>query len=487
MTLTKSANDSFLKRNIDKFIILIFVLQPLMDILSFWIDKLGISNVLTLLLRFAVLAVTALVGFIVSKNKKIYFGFAGIALFVLIGHCYACHLQEYLNPIDDIANYVRVIQMPLFVLCFISFLKLDERSYSAVEKGLIINFIIITVSIVLSVVTGTYGHTYVDNEIGVLGWFNTSNAQSSIMSILTPLMAIFAYRKKNYWLIVLAVVASFAQLYFLGTRLAFMAMAATVFGMMITMLIRTDWNWKVVAILLLSFAVCCAFVKQSPMYRNQTVYAQSMNDKQGDANVMMNMMDSERSKEEWERMSNAEKKEILSVIYEFYNTKFLCRRFGIDEVLDVYDYTYSIQEITATRHQKIIFCNLLMKEQNSVWSRLFGMELSRMNYAGNIYDVENDFHGVYFLYGYVGLILFILFIGYFVLLIIKALITDFKKYFTWEAAAFGIAFCIALIYAYNTAGVLRRPNSSFYLSVILAVIYYLIKIRNYNREGPVSL
>ena len=43
-----------------------------------------------------------------------------------------------------------------------------------------------------------------------------------------------------------------------------------------------------------------------------------------------------------------------------------------------------------------------------------------------------------------------------------------------------MAFCIALIYAYNTAGVLRRPNSSFYLSVLLAVIYYLTTIRNYD-------
>ena len=103
-----------------------------------------------------------------------------------------------------------------------------------------------------------------------------------------------------------------------------------------------------------------------------------------------------------------------------------------------------------------------------------------MTYAGNIYDVENDFHGVFYLYGYFGLIFFILFVGYFVYLILKVLIRDFKKYFTWEAAAFGMAFCIALIYAYNTAGVLRRPNSSFYLSVLLAVIYYLTTIRNYD-------
>jgi hypothetical protein len=47
-----------------------------------------------------------------------------------------------------------------------------------------------------------------------------------------------------------------------------------------------------------------------------------------------------------------------------------------------------------------------------------------------------------------------------------------------------MAFCMALIYAYNTAGVLRRPNSSFYLSVLLGVIYYLTMIKDYGEKTP---
>ena len=48
-----------------------------------------------------------------------------------------------------------------------------------------------------------------------------------------------------------------------------------------------------------------------------------------------------------------------------------------------------------------------------------------------------------------------------------------------EAGAYGMAVVLALVNAYNTAGILRRPNASFYLSVILAVIYYLVKIKKY--------
>ena len=83
-----------------------------------------------------------------------------------------------------------------------------------------------------------------------------------------------------------------------------------------------------------------------------------------------------------------------------------------------------------------------------------------------------------------GLILLLCFIGYFFLLIVKALIRDFKTYFTPIAGAIGISLIILLVFSYFTAGVLRRPNASFYLSVVLALVYYLTKIKVYpTKEG----
>jgi len=98
--------------------------------------------------------------------------------------------------------------------------------------------------------------------------------------------------------------------------------------------------------------------------------------------------------------------------------------------------------------------------------------------------VENDFHGICFLYGWVGLAMMVAFIGYFLYLIVKCLIKDFRKYFTVEAGAFGIGLCLCLVYAYFTAGVLRRPNASIYMSVLLAVVYYLTQMRS---EQPDAL
>ena len=172
----------------------------------------------------------------------------------------------------------------------------------------------------------------------------------------------------------------------------------------------------------------------------------------------------------------------LCTIYNFYSPN-MCQRFGTARVMAAYGYSDQVTDITATRHRKIVFCEMLLDEQPFT-SRLFGMELGRMAFDGEIYDVENDFHGICFLYGWVGLAMMVAFIGYFLYLIVKCLIKDFRKYFTVEAGAFGIGMCLCLGYAYFTAGVLRSPNASIYMSVLLAVVYYLTQMRS---EQPDAL
>ena len=74
------------------------------------------------------------------------------------------------------------------------------------------------------------------------------------------------------------------------------------------------------------------------------------------------------------------------------------------------------------------------------------------------------------------------FLVYFIGLVIWALLKKFTRYFTWDAAGWGIAFVLVLPHIYCTAGVLRRPSASIYLSAALAAIYYLVKIKRYPDE-----
>lgn len=483
-----------LSRQLPNLILLLFLLQPLMDILSYWMDRFGLSNMPTLLLRFAVLAVVALTGFLVSKQKKIYFIFAGVCAFLVLGHSIACFAVGYLDIVTDLTNFIRVAQMPLFAICLISYLRANPKCYAAMEHGLILNFCLISLSVIVSYVTGTFEYTYLESKIGIIGWFATGNAQSAVMSLLCPIVVVLCYRRRNLLLFIPTTLLAFVQLYLIGTRLAFFTILVIAFGLILVAFLSHRVHLpSLIAVFLLAL-VCIGTYKLSPMYRMQHIYDAAMASKQGDANIMMERAMEEEDDEQQEDpeetdlteeellLRNKKRMRGLRVIYRYYATD-MSERFGVDRVIEAYNYTSQIPTITAARPRKIMFCRLLLDEHSWV-SHLFGMELSRMSFNGKNYDVENDFHGIFFLYGWAGLAAMLAFIGYFVYLIIRSLIHNFKRYFTIEAGAYGMAFCLCMIYAYCTAGVLRRPNASFYLSVLLAAIYYLTQLREYPEEVP---
>lgn len=459
------------KRLIDALpliVYLLIIIQPLLDIISYWTDHLSMGNTLTLALRFLVLVGFGLFGFLISKRKRAYFALAALYLILLAGHVYACAKHGYRNPFTDLTNFARVAQMPLFTFCFITCLKQNRRCYRAMEKGLVTNFWIITVALLISYITGTASATYEESGYGLAGWFSLGNSQCAILGILVPVVLTIAYRMRNFPLFVCSAVAGFGQLYMLGTRLAFFSIFVCALGLITVWILTHNLSKKYIAVLLAVCAISAATVKISPMYLNQHQYEQAMADKQVDAETMINTQ---------KDLSPEERMRGLQFVYHFYNPR-MCMRFGTERVMQSYQYTDTVSEITATRHQKIVFCNMLMQEHPTV-SRFFGMELSRMQFHDYIYDVENDFHGIYYLQGLVGLAYIVVLIACFVFLIIKALAYDFRKYFTLEAGAFGIAFCLTMLNAYETSGMLRRPNASFYLSLLLAVIFYLVSLHVY--------
>lgn len=476
---------SVLKKHLAVCIFILFAAQPAMDVLSFWLEKLGMSTVPSLLLRMLVLAATALAGYILSDRRKYYWYLAAVCVGFFVLHMAGCFIAGYVSPIADFTNYVRVIQIPLFTFCFISFLKADSRAFRWIKTGFLISFGIITVVVLLSVITGTNPHTYVDTQSGILGWFSTTNSQASIMSMVTPVLLCMAYRAKNPWILAITAVLSCGQLYFLGTRLAYMAIFASTIGIIFVTAVCGRANKEKYGILVLVAVISLAGFKISPMYQHQMSYGQTMQEKQS----VLNSMSADRgaavlTEEEKEEETNLDKLRAFNQIYVYYRSD-LVQRFGVEKVMENCDFSTNVSEITGARMSKIMFCSLLMDEEPFT-SRLFGLERDKMVYKGEMYDVENDFHGIYFLYGIVGLILFLAFLAYFLYLVAWALVKDAKKYFTLDAGAFGISLLLALINAYNTAGILRRPNASFYLSVILAVIYYLVKIKKYPETARAS-
>ena len=510
-------------------VMVLFVLQPLLDVLSFWMAKLQMSNLLTLALRLLVLVVMVLVGFCLSKRKKAYIIAAVICVVIGLGHMAASWNHGYLDVVGDLSNYIRVLQLPLTTLCLITALREHEKSYGAMQKAIVINIWIILAVQVLAVVTGTEPHTYTDGA-GLIGWFTNTNTQSAIVTMIAPIAVVRLYQKKGMkspWLWIV-LVCSCTSMYFLGTRLAYLGIVAMCFGLGCSMLLIRIRDWKKACAFLLVGVLFIALLPLAPMSGHRANHEEQMAQKQNWLNsaledpdrapttspeVITTLQPSEspepgetpRPSETPGAAENPEPtapvqrpiyydEELVASLtpaqldrikeltpnYNHYVSD-LVAIFGVERTVVMFDFTTDITAMTHNRTKKLLVAEALMDDA-PVLSKIFGLELARFTIGKYIYDVENDFHGIYYLYGITGIAAMVLFVGYFLLLIVKRLIKNFRRYFTLDAACWGIALVLGLAHSYFTAGVLRRPSASFYLAAVLAAVYYLLKIKKYPDE-----
>lgn len=483
------------------FVLVLFVIQPLMDVLSFWMTEFEMSNTPTLLLRLGLLGLTVLAGFWLSERKWVYFAAVGIIGFLAAGHMYACWEFGYQSIFTDLSNYVRVVQMPVTALCLITFLRRNEGCYDAMKKGVVACLSIMLGVQVLAIVSGTEPHTYIDGT-GYMGWFNNPNSQSANLSLLTPVAAMVMYQRYGFrnWKFWLVFLGGMVSMFFMGPRLCYLGIAATGIGLGVCMILIDPKGWKKALVFVSVALVLLGCLPLSPMLLHRDTHDGFQSGRQEDISAQLQDVDLPPldepgiSDEELERRKDIWQ-EALSHVYNVHAWDFVLI-FGQRETMEMYDFTYDITQLTALRPKKLKFAQLL-QSASPASAKWFGMELSRFsvdmsiygleNYGadgeGDVenYDVENDLHGIYFLYGAVGLGAMLAFLGYFLVQIVLALARDWKRYFTWDAAGWGIGLVMCLLHVYCTAGVLRRPNASFYLSATLAAVYYLVKIRKNPR------
>lgn len=432
----------------------ICVAQPLLDVLSYWTQVTGRGNTASLLLRMLLLAATAVVAFVISNRKRVYWALAGVIVLFLAAHVAACLRVGYQSPVSDLTNFVRVIQLPIYTLAFITLFLHTDRFLEVLETAFAINLFLIAGVTLLSVLTGTCMPTYGENNVGFSGWFWLPNSQSAILGTVTVVPLLSAIRRRRWLLAAVECAVGFALLFFLGTRLAYAEIFCIALGSCICLLLTHQADKRAFAMILICAALCGALYHQSPMYQNRQIFSESVVEQQTAADAL-----------------NDSEEDALDALYRTYQPV-MVNRFGLEQVQRAFGYTDDISILGDSRLGKITYCKMIMA-QLSVTSRLFGFELEATKYQGATFDVENDFHGIYFLYGIVGLVLMVGFLLWFAVRTLWRMFRDPANNLTLPVCAFGMAAVILVVNAYFSASVLRRPNASVYLSFVLAALYCL--------------
>lgn len=455
------------KSRISRAVFALFAAQPLLDVLSYLTQGMKSADVLMLGLRMFLLAAFFVLGFVQSRRKSVYYCFAGAAVVFYLLHAGSLYFAGgFTLPalIKDATNYVRVLHLPMMALALCSIFAADKDAWNAALYGCLAALGIIALVMLISRLTGTDPTTYENKGIGVRGWFYCTNSQSAILTALVPL-ALYSTRKYGKLATAVTALLGSAMLFLYGTRLAYGGAIIILFGTLLFWAIMRKLDWKRATALLVCAVACISCLHISPMWRNQGKVATGATYTQQNIDKLLS-----QGHEDYPEDGDAR---ALEMAYHTYMPG-LVERFGIERVAEAYDYSTDTEDLCNARRMKRTYCELLL-EDAPLSVRLFGLSYAEMYYAEENFDAENDFHGIFYLYGAVGLAGMIALFLYAIYRIVRALLRDFKFYFTPEAAACGIAFFMLALHCYFTAGVLRRPNASVYLSLALAGVWYLTR------------
>lgn len=484
-----SMNESNLKERLASrsggLLFAVMVLQPVMDVLSYFMNEYG-STLVSTALRAALLAVVCAWGLITAGDRRPYLILLGAAALFWLAHAFNCLRLGYRDPVGDFGEYLKLVQLPLWALAFTTFFRSCEGLNSRITTAAAVNLCTILLVIALSYLTGSPVYTYDSPsrgvQMGLMGWFSNHNGQSAIVCILVILLLLWAYSARRLWLFTLSAAVGFSLLYFTGTRLAYYSAVLTAVGMGLLLLLSGKGRRLYCVPLAAAVVLLVLFRGVSVMEQRQTLTAGSYLTCQEPTDEIMG----EDSGYVYD--GGEIPPEIMEKLVRVYEDVYggpsftggtllgdLLDRFGTQRVMEAYNYTTKATILYNSRTKKLTAMTLLMEEQD-LPTRLLGFEHENVAIGENLYGPENDISALPFYYGYVGTALFLICL---VCMISPAVlgcirnITRLPEFLTVELGAWIMVFVLGVGAGQLSGNVLQNPSASVYLSLAAAEIWHI--------------
>jgi len=466
-----------LKKN---WFLYLMILQPILDIIAFFQQ----DNVIGSFAGYSRLLVMCILPLFVlwktPKKKSFLLFFVVIAIYCL-AHVINSYRVGYISMFQDVAYMARVVQMPILAISFLYIIDTDAYA-DMTKKAFYINLMVIFISMIVAYLTNTADDTYGIYGYGLKGWFANSNSQSIIIMTLIPLALEFAMSKKKVWLFVLTALIAWFMLISNGTKVGYLSIFV-IFGGYCGYYLLVHFlklyrltSLRKIAIVLYVVLMAGSVLGYSltPRYAMSHLYDTTREEDQKKIDEDLQEIDKEHMTLDDLFADPSKKAQIIEYYTPLLNQD-MVKRFGTERVLREYGYLPTAWIMTDIRRLKIMYSDMIWEDSDTL-THLFGFEYTNVRTGGEKeFDLENDYPALFYYYGYVGISLYIGFLAYFVLLIVKKVITDAKGALTSLNFALLITYGLQLGAAEFSGAILRRPNVSIYMSLILALICFKCK------------
>lgn len=271
--------EKFLDKKIIKIISLFLLLGPIFDLLSS-INKNVIHMSFNFIMIFKMLFLIILIYYLlfISKSKykkKSIIILSSIIIYIFIFLFISITTKDISVLSYEASNMFRAFFFPISLICIFNIFIEKENKID--YKFLSLVLVIYVLLIIIPYITKTGFETYAYSKVGTVGWFNSANEISAILSILSPIFLVYILSLKNKlkWLFLITI---FSFYFTIGSKVPVISLLIIFSVYLIKYLvnlIRKKDIKKISIITFLAFVLICMSVLIIPktnFYKNIKIH-----------------------------------------------------------------------------------------------------------------------------------------------------------------------------------------------------------------------
>ena len=466
------------KINIENILCFFIIICPILDMLSFIFRNVFNTNISPSTILRPVIPIIVIIYLFFKEDKKFkLYTFLG---FLILGIYGVIHLYLF-TKVKTGSSYSGVIHEAQYIVNY-SFMILNlflyiyifkDKNTEKLKKSILYSACIYVGSIIISIITHTSSHTYLEEQMGYKGWFESGNSVGAIL-LLTMFIYINYIKDKKYRKIVipLLVLLGIFLMFLIGTRVGLLGFILVISLYIIvevfySLLHNKKVNKRIVGIgagLIVAISICVVIFGSTTLERRKhlkeiesDISDENLKDNShitGDLLDIKNKIDKNELEDGY--MSETQKKSIM----DLYNTANSMKISNNDQ-----------------RMQQLIYNIALVKNQKSLGLILFGN-----GYVANFRELILEMEIPAFLFNF-GILGFILYFVPFLSIFVYGLwigIKNIKKiddeYIMMELAS-GFTFALSFFSGYTFF------NSSSMIVIVVINTLLVNKIYKLKKEN----
>ena len=348
----------FIKKNINTILSLFILIQPILDLITgIGLHMSNLNLTLGITVRMLFLIFIVYICIFVYKKKKTLLYYLAIFLYFIMYVLSIYFFKDGVGLFSEIQGFIRGFYFPLVLVSLYQIKDEIRISNMTLFTSLFIYLVLIFVPLIFNQGFKTYQIT----KAGTLGFFNSANEISGIISILTPIMFIILSTKKNVILKLLLCIIFSVVILMIGTKTPLLSLIITLMVAIVWITIKSikQKKYKVVfPIIIITLIGSISLILVAPktnFYKNIKIHLDYLK---------------------------------------------------LDSVLDVFEDKKLIDHFIFSRRLTFLEKKSKIYNNSDTYQKLFGIGYLKNNNHKTIKAIEMDYFDIYYSHGLIGFILF---------------------------------------------------------------------------------